>query len=112
MEQDEEKEEEQLKQRKDDYVVFTNEKDLRHHETISIKAQQYKGIALKIKIMNHIQMENVLFAIEQAKDRGITYLRFEDCRIFKKGVTRLIEFCKSTNIIESFGLIKVSFEDS
>jgi len=24
----------------------------------------------------------------------------------------LIEFCKSTNIIESFGLINVSFEDS
>jgi len=30
----------------------------------------------------------------------------------RKGVLRLIEFCKTTSIIESLGIIKVTFEDS
>ena len=38
-------------------------------------------------------------------------LRFEDCRLLKKAVQRLIDFCKSTNIIESLALFKVSFDD-
>lgn len=92
-------------------MQFTNEKDLRHHETITIKASLYTGIAVKVKYLNHIWIENLLFAVESAKDRGIVNLRFEDCRIMKKAVVRLIEFCKSTSIIESLGLIKVSFDD-
>ena len=97
--------------RQDLYVCFTNDKDLRHHETISIKASLYKGIAVRVKILNHIWIENLLFAIESAKDRGIVNLRFEECRLLKKAVLRLIEFCKTTSIIESLGLIKVSFDD-
>lgn len=49
-------------------MLFTNEKDLRHPETISIKAQHYKGIAVKVKILNHIWIENLLFAIENCHD--------------------------------------------
>ena len=97
--------------RADQYVQFTNDKDLRHHETISIKASLYKGIAVRVKILNHIWIENLLFAVESAKDRGIINLRFEECRLLKKAVLRLIEFCKSTAIIESLGLMKVSFDD-
>lgn len=57
-------------------------------------------------------MENILFAIETADDLGIVNLRFEECRILKKGVLRLIEFCKTTEIIESLGLVKVTFDDT
>mmetsp|Transcript_5920 Transcript_5920/g.9661 ORF Transcript_5920/g.9661 Transcript_5920/m.9661 type:complete len:294 (+) Transcript_5920:103-984(+) len=109
---DDEDKPEQPQTRQDLFVCFTSEKDLRHHETISIKASLYKGIAVKVKILNHIQTENVLFAIESAKDHGIVNLRFEECRLMRKGVLRLIEFCKTTSIIESLGIIKVSFEDS
>lgn len=97
--------------RQDLFVCFTNDKDLRHHETISIKASLYKGIAVRVKILNHIWIENLLFAVESAKDRGIVNLRFEECRLLKKAVLRLIEFCKTTSIIESLGLIKVTFDD-
>lgn len=84
---------------------------MRHHETISIKAALYKGIAIKVKILNHIWIENILFSIESAPDLGIINLRFEECRLLKKAVQRLIEFCKSTNIIESLALFKTTFDD-
>ena len=92
-------------------MCFTNDKDLRHHETISIKASLFKGIAVRVKILNHIWIENVLFAVETAKDQGIVNLRFEECRLLKKAVLRLIEFCKTTTIIESLHLVKTSFDD-
>jgi hypothetical protein len=92
-------------------VCFTNDKDLRHHETISIKAALFKGIAVRVKIMNHIWIEHLLLAIESAKDQGIINLRFEECRLLKQAVIRLINFCKRTNIVESLGLINVSFDD-
>jgi hypothetical protein len=97
--------------RQDLFVCFTNDKDLRHHETISIKASLYKGIAVRVKILNHIWIENILFSIETAKDQGIVNLRFEECRLLKKAVLRLIEFCKTTSIIESLSLSKTSFDD-
>jgi hypothetical protein len=67
-------------------VCFTNDKDLRHPETISIKSQNYKGIAVRVKILNHIWIENLLFAIESAPDQGIVNLRFEECKIMKRAV--------------------------
>jgi hypothetical protein len=54
----------------------------------------------------------VLFAIEKAPDNGIVNLRIEDCRVMKKAVVRLIEFCRSTSILESLSIIKVNFEDA
>jgi len=56
--------------RQDLFVCFTNDKDLRHHETISIKASLYKGIAVRVKILNHIWIENLLFAIESAAEKA------------------------------------------
>lgn len=97
--------------RQDEYYVFTNDKDLRHYETILIKASPYKGIAVRVKLLNHFWIENLLYAIEQAEDAGIVNLRFEDCRLLKKAVLKLIDFCKSTSIIESLALSKVSFDD-
>ena len=97
--------------RQDQYVCFTNDKDLRHHETISIKAALYKGIAIKVKILNHLWIENILFAISSATDKGIINLRFEECRLLKKAVHRLIEFCKNESCIESLQLFKTTFDD-
>ena len=94
------------------FVCFTNDKDLRHHETISIKASLYKGIAVRVKILNHIWIENILFAIETARDQGIVNLRFEECRLLTKAVNRLIEFCQTTSIIESLGLVKTTFDNT
>ena len=68
------------------YVCFKNDKDLRHPETISIKAQMYKGIAVQVKVISHIWIENILFAIESAKDHGIVNLRFQECKIMKRAV--------------------------
>jgi hypothetical protein len=56
-------------------------------------------------------MENLIHAIETSKDRGIVNLRFEDCRLLRKAVGRLIAFVKQFNIIESLGLIKVGLQD-
>lgn len=38
-------------ERQDAFVVFSNEKDLRHHEAIRIKASLYTGIALRVKLI-------------------------------------------------------------
>lgn len=97
--------------RQDMYYVFNNDKDLRHHETILIKASLYTGIAVKVKVLNHYQMENLLLAVEQAGDGGIVNLRFDECRLLKRAVLRIIDFCRTTTLIESLALIKVSFDD-
>ena len=64
-------------QRQDIYVIFSNEKDLRHHESIRIKASLYTGIALRVKTITAQAMENLLVAIDadangskQDKDGG------------------------------------------
>ena len=45
-------------------MIFTNEKDLRHSETIRIKSQMYTGIAVRTKFMTPAAMANLLHAIE------------------------------------------------
>ena len=60
-------ENEEIKQsteRQDAFVVFANEKDLRHHEAIRIKASLYTGIALRVKLISPAAMENLLYAID------------------------------------------------
>ena len=56
-------------------------------------------------------LEKIFDAIRTAKDQGIIKLRFEDCRLLTKAVTALKSFCRTTNSIESLGLIRVSFSD-
>ena len=48
----------------DAYVVFSNEKDLRHNEAIRIKASLYTGIAVRVKVISPAAMENLLHAID------------------------------------------------
>lgn len=82
-------EEDQLNQpltRQDQYIQFTNDKDLRNPEQIVAKAALYKGISVKVKILNHIWIDNLLLAIESVKDHGIVNLRIEDCKIMKRAV--------------------------
>lgn len=50
--------------RQDAFVVFNNEKDLRHHEAIRIKISLYTGIALRVKVIQPATMENLLYAID------------------------------------------------
>lgn len=60
-------ENEEVKQpveRQEAFVVFSNEKDLRHHEAIRIKASLYTGIALRVKLISPAAMENLLYAID------------------------------------------------
>ena len=45
-------------------MVFSNEKDLRHPESIHIKASLYTGIALRVKLISPQAMENLLYAID------------------------------------------------
>jgi hypothetical protein len=87
------------------FVCFTNEKDLRHYESIRIKASQYTGIALRVKTITPHAMDNVLYAIEvdsnggkkdddKCKNKkdvvalpdtpGLVNLRFEETRISRK----------------------------
>ena len=54
----------QLEVRQDAYVIFSNEKDLRHHESVRIKSQLYTGIAVRTKFMTPAGMENLLHAIQ------------------------------------------------
>ena len=49
--------------RADAYVIFSNEKDMRHYESIRIKSQLYTGIAVRTKFMTPAGMENLLHAI-------------------------------------------------
>ena len=48
---------------------------------------------MQVKVINHIWIENLLYAIETAKDQGIVNLRFQECKIMKRAVARLITFC-------------------
>ena len=50
--------------RQNAFVVFSNEKDLRHHEAIRIKASHYTGIALRVKVITPSAMENLLYAMD------------------------------------------------
>lgn len=57
-------------------MVFSNEKELRDHFSIQHKIESVAGVLIKVKKINDMAMENVLFAIEQATN--IINLRFED----------------------------------
>lgn len=105
-------------------MVFGNEKDLRHPEAIRIKASLYTGIALRVKVISPVSMENLLYAIdldsgnakkkkgkeeeeEKKKDdkavnvenpppqkAGIVNLRLEECRLTRKAAGMLAEWLK------------------
>ena len=57
--------------RQDIYVIFANEKDLRYHESIRIKASLYTGIALRVKTITPQAMENLIVAIEMDANGGV-----------------------------------------
>lgn len=44
-------------------VVFTNEKELRDHFSISHKIEQVAGVLVKVKKLNDQGMENLLYSI-------------------------------------------------
>jgi len=50
--------------RQDLFVCFTNEKDLRHYESIKIKSSLYTGIAVRVRNLVPSAMDNLLYAIE------------------------------------------------
>jgi hypothetical protein len=56
--------EEGIKKREDVFVCFTNDKDLRHYESIRVKAQYYTGIAIRTKNITPQFMENITKAID------------------------------------------------
>ena len=45
-------------------MVFANEKDLRHAESIRVKSQNYTGIAVRVKFITPTALDNLLTAIE------------------------------------------------
>ena len=127
-------------QRQDAYVVFAHEKDLRHFESIRIKASLYTGIAVRVKNISPGAMDNLLHAIELdgepqrvkrpfkeentpgeeesarvkalQKPLGcIINLRFEECRFTRKAAAALTEFMKNKQILETMGFHRISFED-
>ena len=53
-----------------------------------------------------------MFAIENCQDQGIKNLRFEECKIMKRAVTRLVQFLSSTKALISFGICKITFDDA
>jgi hypothetical protein len=63
-ESEEEVKEEGVKKREDVFVCFTNDKDLRHYESIRVKAQYYTGIAIRTKNITPQFMENITKAID------------------------------------------------
>jgi hypothetical protein len=113
--------------RQDLFVCFTNEKDLRHYESIKIKSSLYTGIAVRVRNLVPSAMDNLLYAIEldaqdQKKDddakhvdhnvkNSIVNLRFEETRLSRKAANNLSEFLKKKPILETLGLVKVTFED-
>ena len=52
------------KPRRDEFIVFNNDKDLRHYESIRVKAQYFTGIVLRCKVLTPQNMDNILKAIE------------------------------------------------
>lgn len=129
-----------MEQRQDAFVVFGNEKDLRHPEAIRIKASLYTGIALRVKIISPGSMENLLYAIdldsgvvkkkktngeEEEKDAqpmpefeaplpqksGIVNLRLEECRLTRKAAALLAEWLKNKSMVETIGFVRVTFDD-
>ena len=62
-------------------MVFNNEKDLRHHEAIRIKASLYTGIALRVKLISPGAMENLLYAIDL--DSGVVARKKQEAEAAK-----------------------------
>ena len=52
------------RKREDFFLVLTMEKDLRHHESVRVKAQYFTGITIRVKALLPSSVENVLKAIE------------------------------------------------
>jgi len=52
------------REREDVFLVLTMEKDLRHFESVRIKAQYFTGITIRVKALLPPSVENVLKAIE------------------------------------------------
>lgn len=74
-------------ERQDAFVVFSNEKDLRHHEAIRIKASLYTGIALRVKLISPGAMENLLYAIDL--DSGVVARKKQEAKELKDAEDKL-----------------------
>ena len=74
-------------ERQDAFVVFSNEKDLRHHEAIRIKASLYTGIALRVKLISPAAMENLLYAIDL--DSGVVARKKQEAKEQKEAEDKL-----------------------
>ena len=59
----------------------------------------------------NINSGNSLVVVDQIKP-GIVNLRFEECKLTRKSAILLSEWLKQNSLIETIGLIKVTFEDA
>jgi hypothetical protein len=51
-------------ERQDKFIVFTTDKELKHHETIRQKAKFFTGIVIKMRTMTSANMDHLLKAID------------------------------------------------
>jgi hypothetical protein len=115
-------------ERQDKFVVFTTEKELKHHETIRQKAKFYTGIVVKMRTMTATMMDHLLKAVDadnrlaeeaveeetqggkiMVKQSGevfdrIQHLRFEDVRLASKCVKSLASWMKMKPYLRSISL--------
>jgi hypothetical protein len=84
-------------------VIFSNEKELRDHFSIQHKVDNVGGVLIKIKKINDIAMENILYAIENSQ--SVNNLRFEETTMTRNACTHLSNFLRTTTRLEMFGLI-------
>ena len=49
--------------------------------------------------------------VKEEQKLSLVNLRFEECRITRKAANTLAEFLKKKNILETLGMVKVTFED-
>ena len=59
-----EQDENEVYQRQDLYVVFTNDRELRNVDQVRIKISQFTGVVMRLKVITESSMSNLLAAIE------------------------------------------------
>ena len=113
-----------IKERQDQFVVFTLDKDVRSAETVKLKVSEYTGVVVKMKIFQQFAMENLLQGLtldnralseQEPVPEGqlsLIHLRFEETHITHKTAGDLADFLRQKHFLESIGFNKVRFEGS
>jgi len=93
------------------FVCFTNEKDLRHYESIRIKASLYTGVAIRVKNVTPSAMDNLLHAIELDSNGGKKIPPVDAKRKNNESPVEDVKGSSAALALNETGIVNLRFEE-